>query len=230
MIELEIGDGLARLVMNRPDAGNAMTSGMLERMAAAIAQAASSCSVLLVSGAGPDFTIGRDRTEAKSGTPFEAFSKIHGINRALAGFRGISIAAVRGRAYGFGTGLVIRCDLAVAADDARFCLDEVKLGFPPMFVMEEMLEHLAPKRAADLVLLSREIDAGEALAAGLLSRVVAPGEVEATADAMAAELLTRDPQVLSTCKRYMRAVHELPAEARGAYALVEQTRFAMQNH
>lgn len=230
MIEFTVADRTGRIIMRRPEAGNAFTASMVDRLASVTAEAAEVCDILMISAEGADFTLGRDRTEPKSGSPFEGFSKIDRANRALAAFPGISIAMVQGRAYGFGVGLTMRCDLAIAADDARFCLDEVKLGFPPMFIMEEILQHFPPKRAADVVLLSREFGANEAREMGLLSRVVPAREVQAAADEMLTELQARDPHVLRACKRYMGMVRELPAEARPSYALTAQTRFAMDSH
>lgn len=230
MIEFDVADRVGRIVINRPDAGNAFTTPMIERLAGVLADAARETEILVIAGTGADFTLGRDRNEPHSGGPFESFSRIDAVNRALAAYPGISIAAVKGRAFGFGVGLAMRCDLAVGEAGARFCLDEVKLGFPPMFIMEEILQHLRPKRAADIVLLSREFGAEEALDAGLLSRVVTPAEFEATISEMIGDLGARDAEALRACKRYMKAVREIPAEARPAYALIEQTRFALGSH
>lgn len=230
MIEFEIDARIGRIVVNRPDFGNAFTTAMLERLTGVLSEAAEATDVLVITAEGPDFTLGRDRNEPKVGGPFDAFAKIDAANRALAAYQGISIAAVKGRAFGFGVGLTMRCDLAVGEAGARFCLDEVELGFPPMFIMEEILQHLRPKRAADIVLLSREIGAEEALEAGLLSRVVAAHEFESALSAMIDDLRSRNAEVLRACKRYMKAVRELPAEARPAYALVEQARFALATH
>lgn len=230
MIEIEVADRIGRIVINRPDAGNAFTAAMVDRLVKTVTEAAHTTQCLVITGEGADFTLGRDRGEPKAASPFDGFSRIDAANRALADYPGISIAAVKGRAFGFGVGLTMRCDLAVGAADARFCLDEVQLGFPPMFIMEEILEHFCPKRAADLVLLSREFGAEEALEAGLLSRVVPAGDVDSTVDEVTGELRSRSADVLAACKRYMRKVRELPADARPAYALIEQTRFAMANH
>jgi enoyl-CoA hydratase/carnithine racemase len=69
-----------------------------------------------------------------------------------------------------GFGLIMRSDIAIAAANTRFALDEVKLGIPPMFIMEQILEHLPAKRALDFILTGREFGADEALQIGLVSR------------------------------------------------------------
>jgi enoyl-CoA hydratase len=163
-----------------------------------------------------------------SAPPFDAFSLITDLNESLSNFRGIVISAVRGRALGLGVGLIMRSDLAIASEDAVFALDEVKLGIPPMFVMAAIVDHMAPKRALDVILTSREFHASEALDIGLLSRVVPASDLEASADALVSELRTRDREVLRACKRYLNAVKNMPVEARPAHALIEQTRFALR--
>ena len=228
MIDLAIEERVARLVLQRPSASNAFTTEMLSQLLVALTRAAGEADVLALSAAGADFSLGRDRQDAKAAgaPPFEAFKLITDVNAALARFPGIVVCAVQGRAYGFALGMVMRSDIAIATADARFMLDEVKLGIAPMFILAEIGNHLAPKAALDIVLSSREFGAAEAKELGLVSRVVAASELKPSVDGLIAELGLRDPEVLKASKRYFAAVSQLPREARGAYALVEQTRFA----
>lgn len=225
-VALAIENRIARLTLQRPAAGNAFTSQMMTDFLAAVTRAAGEADILVMAGAGEDFSVGRDREEPKRGAPFDAFKLITDLNAALTAFPGIAVSLVHGRAFGFGVGLVMRSDIALAADDARFALDEVKLGIAPMFIMAEILGHLAPKRALDIVLSSREFGAAEAKEMGLVSRVLPRERLQADAEELVRELASRDPAVLRASKRYLAAVRELPPAARGAYALVEQTRFA----
>ena len=226
LVDLEIQDRIARLMLQRAAAGNAFTSPMLSEFLAAVTRAATEADILVISAAGKDFTIGRDRSEPRNAAPFDALKLISDLNTALAGFPGIAVSLVRGRAFGFGVGIVMRSDIALAADDARFALDEVKLGIAPMFIMAEILEHLPPKSALDIVLSSREFGAAEAKEMGLVSRVLPRERMQAAAEELVRELAGRDPAVLRSCKRYLASVRELPPAARAAYALVEQARFA----
>ena len=226
LIDFSIENRVARLVLDRPAAKNAFTAQMLAELLAALARAAAEADILAISAAGEDFSLGRDRHEPKSGTPFEAFKLITDVNAGLSGFPGVAVSLVHGRAFGFALGMIMRTDISIAAEDARFALDEVKLGIPPMFIMAEILEHLSPKGAMDILLSSREFSASEAREMGLVSRVVPASELQAAGDELVRELRSRNPAVLTTSKRYLEAVRQLPPAARAAFALVEQTRFA----
>jgi enoyl-CoA hydratase/carnithine racemase len=227
VIDFAIEQRVARLVLQRPAASNAFTGEMLSQLVAALARAASEADILAISAAGSDFSLGRDRQDARAGPPpFEAFKLITDVNAALGGFPGVVVCSVQGRAFGFGVGMVMRSDIALAADDARFMLDEVKLGIAPMFILAEISEHLAPKSALDIVLSSREFGAAEAKEMGLVSRVVPSRDLKQETDSLLKELGSRDAEVLKASKRYFAAVRQLPNAARAAYALVEQTRFA----
>ena len=231
MIGFERSEGIGRLVIQRAPASNAFTSTMLAQTAEILETARDDCTILVITADGDDFSLGRDRAEPKnSGGPFVAFSEISRVNAAFAAFPGIIVSAIKGRAFGFGLGLAMRSDIALAVDGARFRLDEVSLGFPPMFLMEVILDHVAPKRALDLILTSREFGADEALAAGLVSRLVPAGELDSAIDAFVATLGDRNPDVLKACKHYLSAIRRMPPDARPAHALVEQTRFAVDHH
>jgi len=229
-VALSIENCIARLVLQRPG-GNALTGAMIAQLAALFARAAAEADVLVISSTEDDFSIGRDRQEPKgSGTPFDAFRTITETNAALGAFPGIVVSLVRGRAFGFSVGMVMRSDIAIAGDNACFALDEVKLGIAPMFIMSEILEHLAPKAALDIIMTSREFGAEEAQRMGVVSRVVPATKLEAAGHELVSELASRNPAVLRDSKRYLAAVRQLPLAARGAFALAEQTKYATRQH
>jgi enoyl-CoA hydratase/carnithine racemase len=230
MIKFRVQDRVGTIVIERAAAANAFTGEMVGQLRIALENARESADIVTLIGEGVDFSVGRDRVEPKTGSPFDAFGKISALNKVIAAYPGILIAVVRGRAFGLGVGLVMRSDLAIAAADARFALDEVKLGIPPMFIMEEIIEHLPSKRALDVVLTSREFGADEALDMGLVSRIVTGEQLEAAAGELVETLRGRDRSVILACKRYWRAAAKMPADARAAYALVEQTQFAQSRH
>ena len=226
MIEFDIKGCTGQITFARPAEGNAFTDAMALQFLGALNQAAGKADLLILTGDGADFTVGRDRNEPKTGSPFDTFSKVSAVNQAMAAFPGIIVAAIQGRAFGLGVGLTMRSDIAIASADARFKLDEVAHGIPPLFIMEAIVDHLVPKRALDIVLSGREFGAEEALNMGLLSRVVPAKSFKSAVEAFVSELAGRDQSVVLACKRYIRKVAALPREARSAFALVEQAQFA----
>ena len=228
MISFKAEDRVAEIVIDRPSAGNAVTSDMARQFAEAMRDAVATSDILVIKGRGGDFTIGRDRHEPKSGSPFDAFRTVSALNRAIVGFPGIVITSVRGRAHGLGVGLIMRSNIAIASDSAQFGLDEVAHGIPPMFIMEEIVEHLPDKTAFDIVLSGRSFGAPEALQMGLVSRVVPDHALDSTVGELVGTLRSRDRKVVLACKRYLQAVRKVPVDARPAFALLEQTEFAME--
>lgn len=227
MISFQIQDRVSEIIIDRPSAGNAVTSEMTRQFAEAVRDAEGKSDILVIKGRGDDFTIGRDRHEPKRGSAFDAFRSVSALNRAINGFPGVVVTGVRGRAHGLAVGLIMRSDIAVASENAQFGLDEVAHGIPPMFIMEEIVEHLSSKAAFDIVLSGRTFGSHEAIQMGLISRVVSDRQLEGAIEELVRTLRSRDRKVVLACKRYMRAVRKLPVEARPAFALVEQTEFAM---
>ena len=231
MIGFERDGKVGRLFLQRATHANTFTSEMLRRLAEILEAASDESDVIVIHAVGDDFSLGRDREEPTNPNgPYAAFSEISRVNAAFDAFPGIVVTAIKGRAFGFGLGLAMRSDIAISADNARFMLDEVSLGFPPMFLMEVIHEHLSPKRALDLILSSREFDAAEALDIGLLSRVVPADLLEAEVDEFVSILRSRDADVLKSCKAYLLAIKQMPKAARSNSALVEQVRFALDHH
>jgi enoyl-CoA hydratase/carnithine racemase len=101
------------------------------------------------------------------------------------------VAAVNGDALGAGFGLVAACPLAVAVEAAHFGLPGVRLGIMPMTIMPAIARSLPRKLGLELILTGRLMSATEAVAQGLVTRIVAAGELEATAAALARSAANR---------------------------------------
>jgi enoyl-CoA hydratase len=226
MIEVSVAGRGGRVILRRPEEGNRFTAAMVVQLRDKLRELSSSVDVLTLTSDGPDFCRGRDRKEAKGGIPYDSFKLVTELNEAFSEFPGIIVSGVRGRAEGFGVGLVMRSDIAIASEGAKFMLDEVSHGIPPMFIMAAIIDHLQPKRIADLIFTGREVDAAEALEIGFVSRIVSDADVQGAVDNTAADLLSRNGDVLLLCKRYLKEVRTIPASGRLAYALVQQVRAA----
>lgn len=205
-VRVERDGPVLRVVLDRPEHANTLTyaamTAFVDALEAARDGGEDAAAVLVITGAGDDFTLGRDKHERVPGvTRSENLSLILRANAALAAFPGVSVAVVRGRALGFGTGLALHSDLALAADTALLGFDELAHGLPPLVVLTYLYRHVAPKVADDLVLTGRRIPATEALALGLVSRVVAESDLDAVAARTVAELAGRDPSALRLLKQ-----------------------------
>jgi enoyl-CoA hydratase/carnithine racemase len=214
---------IARLVLNRPDRRNALSLAlMLEVVDALSAVAATSdARVLVVEGAGPAFSAGHDLAEMSS-TRDESFYKelfsvcvtmmtqLHDLPQPV-------IAKVHGVATAAGCQLVAACDLAVAADDARFATPGVNIGLFCSTPMVPVQRAVGRRRALEMLLTGEMVDARTALDWGLLNRVVPAGELEAEVVALAEQIAQASAYVVALGKRAFYAQDALPEDA--AYAL-----------
>ena len=206
-IRTSLDGPVARVVIDRPDDGNALTYAAMTAFVDALESARDAgAAVLVISGAGADLTVGRAKHERVPGvTRTDNLSLILRANEALASFPGVSVAVVRGRALGFGTGLALHSDLALAADTAVLGFDELAHGLPPLVVLTYLYRHVTPKVADDLVLTGRRVGAPEALTLGLVSRVVPEADLDDVVARTVAELAGRDPSALRLLKEFGRA-------------------------
>lgn len=220
--------GWGHLRLDRPQAGNRVGLGMLSALTELLRGESGRTGVLLISAAGEDFCLGRERSEQTSPVPpFDAFRPVAAFYRALSDFDGLTIAAVQGHAAGFGVGIALRADICLAASDARFTLDEIPHGIPPMFVLSELVDHLHPKHLMEMVMTGRTVGAAEAMALGIASRVHPAGELASAAEAAARQMAESKAALLAACKRYMRQIRAVPHASRLDAALSAQTLYAL---
>ena len=125
------------------------------------------------------------------------------------------IARIQGYCLGVGLELALACDFRVAADDAQLGLPEVGLGMIPGSGGTQRLARLVGLgRAKDVVMRRRRIYAAEALAWGLVSEIVPPGELDGAVDRVLADLHELSPLALRTAKRVLNHVYDAPLHHR----------------
>lgn len=210
-----------RITVDNPANGNRFTVAMLEAFARSISSAHDGgCDVLVVCANGPDFSLGRDAGEQVSGTDARAhvWQLIAAINRDLSTFPGVSVAVGRGRAVGFGAGILAQCDISVASETTTLQFDEVRRGFAPAFVNGYLSEIVGWKWSRDLLFTGRQIDANEGRQAGMLTRVVPDADLERAADDLIAELLGHNPEAIRGTKWQLRALRGMDLTTRLEYA------------
>jgi len=139
------------------------------------------------------------------------------------------IAKLRGYAFGVGLELALACDFRIASDDVELGLPEVKIGMIPGSGGTQRLARMVGLgRAKDMVMRGRRIDASEALAIGLLTQVVASGELDSAVTSLADEVRALSPLALAMAKRVLNRAYDGPLalglEVEGlAYGLLRST-------
>ncbi|MCJ9703186.1 MULTISPECIES: enoyl-CoA hydratase-related protein [unclassified Bradyrhizobium] len=215
---LDIADGVATLRLNRPDQGNAINEEMaadLEEASTRIAETAGLRAVL-ISGNGPNFTMGGDvnlfASTPSAELPGKLRRMIDGYHRAIDRLTSIDapvVVAVRGAAAGGGLGLLYIADIVIASTDARFALGYGALGLTSDGGNTWFLPRMVGmRRAQELFLLNRRLSAQEALEFGLVSRLVSDDSVEAEAIAVARELAAGPTRAFGAMRRMLRQSFE----------------------
>ncbi len=198
MIRVEDHGALRVLVLDRPDKANALTRGMLEALDAAVA-AAGDVRVLVLTGAGSVFSAGADLDEAAAGLAVDpVWDRLSG---RIAAFPGLTIAALNGALAGGAIGMALACDLRIAVRGAVVFYPVMKRGYLPQPADPARLAALVgPGRARMVLLAGVRVTADEALAWGLVDRVVEPSGLMDAARALAADALATKPGHLAAIK------------------------------
>jgi enoyl-CoA hydratase/carnithine racemase len=128
-----------------------------------------------------------------------------------------TIARVRGYALAGGFGLALACDLVVAAEDAQFGTPEVDVGLWPYMITVPLVRSMPPKKALELMLTGRRVDAAEAERIGFVTSVVPVAELDSAVDELASTLAAKPPSVVKLGRDSFYAVLDLPAREALAY-------------
>jgi enoyl-CoA hydratase/carnithine racemase len=203
-----LGDVLA-VTLARPDRRNAITVAMYSALADSIEGAADDDRLRLITirGEGQDFTAGNDLNDFIAELPRVSDDiPVWRLLRALARNQLPLVAAVQGNAVGIGTTMLLHCDLVIAEESARFSLLFVDLGLVPEAASSLLLPRLAGRRrAARYLLLAEPFGAREALDAGVVSHIVADGELDNALADVTARLLAKPAEALRSTQKLLRA-------------------------
>jgi enoyl-CoA hydratase/carnithine racemase len=204
-------DTLAEIVLDRPDAMNALSTAMAERLAAVCGEVAADPGIraVLLTGAGERaFCVGADLKERNRMSDADFARQRPVFRRAFGGIRDLpqpTVAAVHGYALGGGCEFALSCDLIVADETAVFGLPETTVGLVPGGGGTQLaLRKLGPGRAIDLVLTGRRIDAAEAHRIGLADRLVPAGQSRPEALRLAGQIARNSPVAVKAAKRAIR--------------------------
>ncbi len=204
---VDLQDGVATLTLNRPAVLNALDDVTYRELEAALddLESREDLRALVVTGAGNRaFSAGADLTymRALDGERRQAFILLtHRATNRLAYFPRPTVAAIRGYALGGGFELVMACDLRVAGADAQFGLPEITLGsIPGSGGVQRLPLLVGPTRAKELILTGRRLSAEDALAWGLVNRVVPAERVLEAAGELARTIVGHNPLAVEYAK------------------------------
>jgi enoyl-CoA hydratase/carnithine racemase len=208
-------DGVATLTLNRPSARNALSVDLMGALQAALEAIAADMNVrvVILAGAGPAFCAGHDLKELRANPEREAHEAVFGqcakLMTSIVTLPKPVIARVHGVATAAGCQLVASCDLAVAAEDARFATPGVNIGLFCSTPMVALSRAIGRKQAMEMLLTGSLIDAETARAWGLVNRVVPAAKLEEAAASLAAEIAAKSPLAVAIGKKAFYAQAEL---------------------
>ena len=222
-VTLDIADAIARLRLVREDAANAIDGAMVESFAAAVEEIAEDLDgptpairCVLISAAGRAFTVGGDlryfaeRANELAIALGAMVPTYHAALNQLAEVGAPVVCAVNGPIAGGGLGIAWAADVVIAAEDARFATGFDKLGLSGDGGSSWYLPRLVGmRRAQEMLIRGRVLDAAEALEWGLVTEVVPASDLEARAEQIAAELAAGPSIGLARIRRLLRESSDL---------------------
>jgi enoyl-CoA hydratase len=211
--------GVATITLNDPDTRNALSPDMLGGLIAAFERArdedAARC-VVLASSHEKTFSSGANLSGFAADAPL--VQRHFGSDRFVGLFRLIgelgkpTICAADGHVLAGALGIALACDLIVSSDRASFGTPEINVGAFPFMIMALIYRNVARKKATEMLLLGERLSAQEALAAGIVNKVVPADEFDAAVGEWAAKLAGKSPVIMRLGKEAMRRQMDQPLD------------------
>lgn len=217
-LDIERQDSVAQIILNRPDVRNAFNETTIAEITHVFQVLGSDGSIraIVLAAHGATFCAGADLNWMQKMAGYT-----HEENRADAGQLAAMlhtiyfcpkpvVAKVQGDCYGGGMGLVAACDIAVAAEDAHFCLSEVKLGLIPATISPYVIKAMGENAARRYFLTAERFSAAEALRIGFVHAAVKADALDATVDDIVKALVSASPNAVKEAKRLVQDVAGAP--------------------
>ena len=210
--------GVAQITMARPAVFNAFDEAMIGELDIAFEQAVADTAVrvIVLAGEGKHFSAGADlQWMQRASTATLAWNvddarRFAGMLSRIERCPKPTLARVQGAALGGGVGLTAACDIAIASEDASFAVSEAKFGILPAVIGPYVTNAIGKRQAKRLALTTERIGAAEALALGLVQKVVPVGDLDAAVDAAVSALLAGGPQAQAEIKLLFAQLHVGP--------------------
>ena len=228
---LEEHGPVATITFNRPDKRNAISAKMICDILTALDEVEKTrARVVILTGAGSAFCAGMDLEMLSAIGQQSAQENQEDSRRMARMFRRIwsfpkpLIAAVNGHALAGGCGIATLCDFTLAVPEAKFGYTEVKIGFLPAIVSVFLTRQIGDKRARDLLLTGRLVEATEAKDLGLVTEIVPVERLMTRADEIAEQLIAASPSSLTRAKRLLTSAAAASVDADLERAVLENAR------
>ena len=227
-----------RVTMARPEQRNAFNPEMIAELTAVFEGLGpgrmDEARVVVLAGEGRIFSAGADLEWMRSMAAYSEEENVADALRLAALFASIRdcpmpvVARVQGAAMGGGSGLVAACDIAVAADSARFAFSEARLGLVPAVISPFVMPRIGASAARELFLTGEIFDADHAKAIGLVHRVVAEDALDEAVEKRVRALLKAGPEAQAAVKALVLHLDTAPEDARDYTAALIAARRASE--
>lgn len=218
-------DGGVEIVIDRPEAGNALTASMTTELSAALTGLPEEAKFVIVRGEGADFCAGRASPMPPAGTVLTASQIRARVADPVLDFYAVVrnvrlpvIAVVKGRAHGVGCALAGLADLTIAEETAAFMIPEMDRDIPPLLVMTALAARLSRAALAHMVYSRVSFNAEQAVAMGLAAVACGSGETEAIVTQYRERLATNSRTSLMAIKQFLNVAPDMSFEALKEFA------------
>jgi enoyl-CoA hydratase/carnithine racemase len=208
-----VDEGVGYITINREAQRNAITPEALSLFHAYLDEAEKDVQVraLLITGAGDKaFCTGAQLSGGVSTQGKDVFGSYADLLNRIAGFPKPTVARVKGFCLAGGMGFMLGCDIVIASDDSRFGTPEVNVGLWPMMIGALIFRNVLQKKAMEMILLGERLTAQEALAMGLITRVVPAGDLDDEVKKVMAGLTAKSPIGMRIGKQAFSSMAGLP--------------------
>jgi enoyl-CoA hydratase len=214
-----VAAGVATITLNEPSTRNALSPEVLGGLISSFKRARDDESVRVVVLASSHETVFSSGANLGGFAADVALVHKHfgsdrfvSLFRLIVGFDKPTLCAARGHVLAGALGIALACDLIVASDAATFGTPEINVGAFPFMIMALIYRNIGRKKANELLLLGERWSAQEALAAGLVNKVVPAGEFDAAVGEWATKLASKSPLIMRLGKEAMRRQLDMPLD------------------
>jgi enoyl-CoA hydratase len=218
-VRYALADCIATITLNDPDTRNALSPELLDGLITAFERARDDADVrCIVLASSHETTFSSGASLGGFGADAPLVEKHFGSERFVGLFKLIgelgkpTVCVVRGHVLAGALGIALACDLILASEQATFGTPEINIGTFPFMIMALIYRNVPRKKANELLLLGERWSAREALAAGIVNRVVADAELDALAADWTGRLAGKSPVIMRLGKEAMRRQLDMPLD------------------